>query len=154
MRSGIALLLVCSLLVETCALAKATGKDVMYVGGTIANLPEGAMGDIDTKSEKVLTFVSNKGRFEIPYENITSLEYGQKAGRRLGVAVTLTLWALLSKKRKHFLTIGFTDANDKPQGVVLEVPKGTVKATITIIEARSGKKVEYESEEARAHVHG
>ncbi|SRR5712692_2174090 len=154
MRSGIALLLACSLLVETCALAKATGKEVMYVGGTIPNLPEGAMGDIDTKSEKALTFVSNKGRFEIPYENITSLEYGQKAGRRLGVAVTLTLWALLSKKRKHFLTIGFTDANDKPQGVVLEVPKGTVKATITIIEARSGKKVEYESEEARAHVHG
>jgi hypothetical protein len=154
MRSGIALLLVCSLLVGTCALAKATGKEVMYVGGTIPNLPEGAMGDIDTKSEKVITFISSKGRFEIPYENITSLEYGQKAGRRLGVAVTLTLWALLSKKRKHFLTIGFTDANDKPQGVVLEVPKGTVKATITIIEARSGKKVEYESEEARAHVHG
>lgn len=154
MRSTISLFLVLAFLTEGAALAKVTGKEVMYVGGTIANLPEGTIGDFDTKNEKVLVFVSKQGKFEIPYENITSLEYGQQAGRRLGVAVTLTLWALLSKKRKHFLTIGFNDAKDKPQGVVLEIPKGTVKTTITIIEARSGKKVEYESEEARAHVHG
>ena len=154
MKSATAVVLIFLLLAETGALAKVTGKEVMYVGGTVANLPEGTMGELDTKNEKALGFVSSKARFEIPYENITSLEYGQKAGRRLGVAITLTLWALLSKKRKHFLTIGFTDANDKPQGVVLEVPKGTVKSTITVIEARSGKKVEYESEEARAHVHG
>jgi len=37
---------------------------------------------------------------------------------------------------------------------VIEIPKGTVKSTITILEVRSGKKVEYESEEARKHVHG
>ena len=154
MRMGISLLLMSSLLVESTALAKVTGKEVMYVGGTIANLPEGTIGEIDTKNEKALIFKSEKVQFEIPYENITSLEYGQKAGRRLGVALTITIWALLSKKRKHFLTIGFTDANDKAQGVVLEVPKGTVKSTIIVVEMRSGKKVEYESEEARKHVHG
>ncbi len=154
MKSRIVLLLICSLLAETDALAKVTGKEVMYVGGTIPNLPEGAIGEIDTKNEKALVFVCSKGRFEIPYENITSLEYGQKAGRRLGVALTLTLWALLSKKRKHFLTIGFTDANEKAQGVVLEIPKGSAKSTIIVLEMRSGKKVEYESEEARKHVHG
>ena len=70
------------------------------------------------------------------------------------MALTITIWALLSKKRKHYLTIGYTDGNDKPQGVVIEIPKGTVKSTITILEVRSGKKVEYESEEARKHVHG
>ncbi|MBI3404754.1 MAG: hypothetical protein HY046_04790 [Acidobacteria bacterium] len=112
------------------------------------------MGSLDTSSEKLLAFQSPKGKFDIPYENVTSLEYGQKAGRRLGVALTITIWALFSKKRKHFLTIGFNDANDKPQGVVLEIPKGSAKAMITIIEVRSGKKVEYESEEARKHVHG
>jgi len=153
-KAGVALLLVCSLLGDITLRATVRGRDVMYVGGTIANLPEGTMGDLDTKNEKALIFEHKKGKFEIPYENITSLEYGQKAGRRLGVAITLTLWALLSKKRKHFLTIGYTDANDKPQGVVLEVPKGTVKSTIIVIETRSGKKVEYESEEARKHVHG
>jgi hypothetical protein len=135
------------------ALAAVRGDEVMYVGGTMG-LPEGTEGQLDTSDARVLRFKSAKGNFEIPYDGVTSLEYGQKAGRRLGVAITLTLWALFSKKRKHFLTIGFKDANDQPQGVVLELPKGKPKSVITIIEARSGVKCEYESEEARKHVHG
>lgn len=154
MKTSIVLLLICTLLANMHAYATVRGKEVMYVGGTISGLPEGTVGGLDTKNEKALVFESTAGKFEIPYENITSLEYGQKAGRRLAVALTLTIWALLSKKRKHFLTIGFTDANDRPQGVVLEVPKGTVKSTLIVLEMRSGKKVEYESEEARKHVHG
>jgi len=154
MKKPIAIFLVLAVLWQPTALGAISGKEVMYVGGTIPNLPEGTVGGIDTSSEKVLVFKSPKGNFEIPYDNITSLEYGQKAGRRLGVAIALTWMALFSKKRKHFLTIGYTDSNDKPQGVVLEVPKGTAKSFLTILEVRSGKKVEYESEEARKHVHG
>ena len=130
------------------------GKEVMYVGGTIAKLPEATEGLLDTTDPKVLKFTSSKGNFEIPYEGVTSIEYGQKAGRRLGVALVISVWALFSKKRKHFLTVGFNDAADKPNGVVLELPKGTPKSIITTIEARSGRKCEYESEEAKKHVHG
>lgn len=148
-----AAIVLCAVLVELAGASVQKGE-CLYVGGTIAGLPEATMGSLDTSSEKLLAFQSPKGKFDIPYENVTSLEYGQKAGRRLGVALTITIWALFSKKRKHFLTIGFNDANEKPQGVVLEIPKGTVKTMITIIEVRSGKKVEYESEEARKHVHG
>jgi hypothetical protein len=153
-RKSVALALILAFVWLPVAEASVGSGEVMYVGGTIAGLPEATMGRLDTKSDKVLVFESPKGRFEIAYENVTSLEYGQKAGRRLGVALTITIWALLSKKRKHFLTIGFTDEHEKPQGVVLEIPKGTAKSFITIIEVRSGKKVEYESEEAKKHVHG
>ena len=153
-RKTVALLLILTFAGLPLAESSVKSGEVMYVGGTIAGLPEATMGRLDTNSEKVLQFDSPKGKFEIAYENVTSLEYGQKAGRRLGVALTITIWALLSKKRKHFLTIGFTDANEKPQGVVLEIPKGTAKSFITILEVRSGKKVEYESEEAKKHVHG
>ena len=149
-----AIVLVALFLLEPLSLGAVSGKQVMYVGGTVPNLPEGTIGKLDTKSEKVFVFESPKGRFEVAYENITSLEYGQKAGRRLGVALVISTWALLSKKRKHFLTIGYTDNDDKKQGIVLEIPKGSTKAFITILEVRSGKKVEYESEEARKHVHG
>lgn len=153
-RKTVAVVLILAFLWLPLAEASVKSGEAMYVGGTIAGLPEATIGKLDTNSDKVLVFESPKGRFEIPYENVTSLEYGQKAGRRLGVALTLSIWALLSKKRKHFLTIGFTDENEKPQGVVLEIPKGTAKSFITIIEVRSGKKVEYESEEAKKHVHG
>lgn len=152
-RQAIALLL-CSVVFAELLVAAVRGEEVMYVGGTIKNLPEATEGVLDTKNEEKLIYSSDKGGFEIPYLNITSLEYGQKAGRRVGVAIVITVWALFSKKRKHFLTIGYNDAEGKPQGVVLEIAKGRAKMMITIIEARSGKKVEYESEEARKHVHG
>ena len=134
-------------------LAAVRGDEVMYVGGTM-KIPEATEGKLDTSDSKVLTFTSGKGNFQVPYDGVTSLEYGQKAGRRLGVALTITVWALFSKKRKHFLTLGFKDAQDQPQGVVFELPKGRPKSIITSIEARSGVKCEYESEEARKHVHG
>lgn len=129
------------------------GDEVMYVGGTM-KLPEATEGDLETTDPKVLRFTSRKGNFEVPFDGITSIEYGQKAGRRLGVALVITVWALFSKKRKHFLTVGFKDANDQPQGIVLELPKRRPKSIITILEARSGVRCEYESEEARKHVHG
>ena len=153
-RKSVAVVLILAFLWLPLAEASVKSGEAMYVGGTIAGLPEATMGKLNTESDKVLVFDSPKGRFEIPYENVTSLEYGQKAGRRVGVAIVISVWALFSKKRKHFLTIGFTDDNDKPQGVVLEIPKGTAKSFITIIEVRSGRKVEYESEESKKHVHG
>jgi len=152
-KRATALILIQLFLFEGMA-AAVRGKEVMYVGGTISAVPEATEGLLDTSDPRVMKFTSQKGSFEIPYEGVTSLEYGQKAGRRLGVALAITVWALFSKKRKHFLTVGFKDASDQPQGVVIELPKGTPKSVITIIEARSGVKCEYESEEARKHVHG
>ena len=154
MKRTVALILISVWCLELSSSAKVTGEEVMYVGGTVSKIPEATEGRMDTKNEEKLIFCSDGGAFEIPYKSITSLEYGQKAGRRVGVAIVITVWALFSKKRKHFLTIGYKDQEDKPQGVVLEIAKGRAKSMITIIEARSGKKVEYESDEAKKHVHG
>ena len=68
------------------------------------------------------------------------------------MAVAVTPIALFSKKRKHYLTLGFNDAAGKQQGIVLELGKDTVRPALSIFEARTGKKVEYESEEAKKHV--
>ena len=130
------------------------GDEVMYVGGTVTEVPEATEGYFDTADPKEALFMSPKGSFKIPYKGITSLEYGQKAGRRVGVAFVITAWALFSKKRKHFLTVGYKDDKNVAQGVVLELPKGRPKSIIAVLEARSGQKCEYESEEARTHVHG
>ena len=124
----------------------------MYVGGTSTEIPDHTEGRFDLSSAKEATFNSKKGGFQLTYANITSLEYGQKAGRRLGVALVVNPLFLFSKKRKHYLTIGFTSADGQAQGVVLEVGKKHIREVITALETRSGKEVEYESEEARKHV--
>lgn len=154
MRRMIAAVLIASFGWTSVASAAVRGKEVMYVGGTMASVPEATEGELDLSNPEALVFNSAKGSFAIPFEGVTSIEYGQKAGRRLGVALVITVWALFSKKRKHFLTVGFTDASGSPQGVVIELPKGTPKSIITILEVRSGKKCEYESDEAKKHVHG
>jgi hypothetical protein len=154
MRRFLVLLLIWAVACPVPLLAAVRGREVMYVGGTMKAVPEATKGALDTDNDKALVFTSPSGSFQIPYDRITSLEYGQKAGRRLGVALVITVWALFSKKRRHFVTIGFTDENNSPQGVVLEIPKGYTKTVLTILEVRSGRKVEYESEEARKHVHG
>jgi hypothetical protein len=131
----------------------------MYVGGTL-KISENTEGTINTDDEKVLSFVSKNGTAEIPYNKITSLEYGQKAGRRVGATVALgvttlglgALPMLFSKKRKHYLSIGWTDTEGKPQGAVIELGKNITRSTLMVLETRSGKQVEYESEEAKKHV--
>lgn len=133
------------------AAAAVRGDDAMYVGGTITAVPEKTEGKLDLASETEASFNAKKGSFSFAYAKITSLEYGQKAGRRIGAAVVVSPLFLLSKKRKHYLTVGFTDASGKAQGAVLEIGKDKVRTVITTLETRSGKKVEYESEEARKH---
>ena len=134
--------------------AATRGHDVKYVGGTLSEIREDTDGQLYIDDDKVLRWVSKKSSFSIPYDSITSVEFGQKSGRRIAVAVLVTPLALLSKKRRHFLTVGYKDSSDKTQGVVLELAKGLPRSVITVIESRSGVKCEYESEEAKKHVHG
>jgi hypothetical protein len=121
----------------------------MYVGGTISSLKPNTEGTCTTQDEKVFVFQSKDVKLAIPYDRINDLEYGQKAGRRLGLALTISPWLLLSKKRKHFLTIGYTDENDKQQAGVFELGKDIVRVTIASLEARTGKKIDYQDDEAR-----
>jgi hypothetical protein len=129
--------------------AKVSSHGADYVGGTIANIHAPTKGAISMSDDKTFNFEYKHGRLAIPYDSINSLEYGQKAGRRLGLAIAVTPLALLSKKRKHFLTVGYQDENSKQQAAVFELGKDTVRVDLATIEARSGRKVEYQDEEAR-----
>ncbi|HXG88749.1 MAG TPA: hypothetical protein VNJ02_10465 [Vicinamibacterales bacterium] len=85
----------------------------------------------------------------VPYAAITGIEYGQKAGRRVGMAIMISPLALFSKKRNHFMTLTYKDAAGKEQAAVLELGKDIIRTTLTIVQTRSGKEMEYQDEEAR-----
>lgn|SRR6185437_10907580 len=136
------------LLAET-AFAGLGKEKTKYIGGTVSNLKEGDEGLSSTKDEKVFVFQSGKERLEIPYEKVDSLEYGQKAGRRVGVAFVVNPIFIFSKKRRHFLTLGYTDGDGKQQAAVFELGKDVVRVTLASLEARTGRKIEYQDEEAR-----
>ena len=56
---------------------------------------------------------------------------------------------LLAKSRKHFLTIGYTDEADRQQAHVFRVGKGDIRSVLASLEARTGRRVEYQDDEAR-----
>jgi hypothetical protein len=80
---------------------------------------------------------------------VNSLEYGQKAGRRLGLSIARSPLFLLSKKRRHYLTLGFKDSEESQQAAIFELGKEIVRTTLAGLAAQTGLKVEFEDEEAR-----
>ncbi|MGI9076532.1 MAG: hypothetical protein ACR2G6_04250 [Gemmatimonadaceae bacterium] len=125
-------------------------KKAEYVGGTVPNLKEKSEGRLDTTDDKHLMFNTEASpTVRIPYKAITELEYGQKAGRRVGMAILISPVALFSKKRKHYLSIGYRDDKGQDQAAIFELGKDIVRATLKIIETRSGQKLVYQDDEAR-----
>lgn len=149
MKKICGLVLLCCLLLHSEGFAAVGSHNTSYVGGTISSLRPGTEGASSAQDEKDFIFQFKEGKFSIPYDRINDLEYGQKAGRRLGLALTISPWILLSKKRKHYLTIGYTDENGKQQAGVFELGKDVVRVTLASLEARTGKKIDYQDEEAR-----
>jgi hypothetical protein len=106
-------------------------------------------GRPSTRGPEAFSFRYDEGELRIPYEQFNLLEYGQKAGRRLGLAIIVSPLFLLSKKRRHYLTIGYRDERGEQQAAVFELGKKIVRATLAGLEARTGLEVDYENEEAR-----
>jgi hypothetical protein len=154
MNRFITCVLLLSLVIPAVVLA-VDGKKAEYVGGTIAGLKEKSEGRIDTTNDSALIFVANKQpELRIPYASISELEYGQKAGRRVGVAIMVSPLALFSKKRNHYFTISYKDDAGKEQAAVFELGKDIVRTTLKIVETRSGKEIKYQDDEARKSIGG
>lgn len=149
MRKAIGAALALVLVFEPMAWAYLGSKTTMYVGGTVTSIQQQTEGTSSTDDEKQFTFNYKGGKLAIPYDRINELEYGQKAGRRVGLAVGISPFFLFSKKRRHFLTINYLDENNKQQAVVFELGKYIIRTTLASLEARTGKKIEYQDEEAR-----
>jgi hypothetical protein len=155
----------CLLVAFTAPMVEAVGsRKAAYFGGTVSQFngaKEEVEGILDTANSEALVFTAEDQPFagkrvSIPYEKVIDLEYGQKAGRRVGAAVgyavllgPLGLLTLFSKKRKHYLTVGYQGEDGKEQVAVIELGKDIVRATLPIVETRSGKKIEYQDEEAK-----
>jgi hypothetical protein len=130
-------------------LAGDSGGRAQYVGGTVAGLPSKSEGNINTTDEEVLLFRSKQATVRVPYNKINTIEYGQRVNRRYAEAILISPLLLLAKKRKHFLTVGYTDEQGHQQALVFQVAKGAVRSVLVSLEAKTGRKVEFQDNEAR-----
>jgi hypothetical protein len=146
-------------MLPTIALAKVDSNKAAYFGGSVVEFSgakDPVEGTLDTTNADALVLHTSMHNLRIPYAKIEDLEYGQKAGRRVGAAVGYTvllgplgLLTLFSKKRNHYLTIGYKDDNDKDQAAVLELGKNIVRTTLAVVKTKSGKEITFQDDDAR-----
>src|ERR1700693_2925644 len=129
--------------------ARAAGSHADYVGGTISQIPDGCSGTVTAVDEQYFVFYSKKASWRVPYDKINLLEYGQKVDRRYVAAVLLSPLFLLAKKRSHFLTVGYSDEESRQQAMIFRVNKDDIRAMLVSLEARTGRKVEFQDDDAR-----
>ena len=129
--------------------AQPGGARAYLTGATVPDFPAKCDVRIDMTGEQEMLFVTRLLTLHVAYDKVNTLEYGQHVGRRYAEAVLLSPLFLLSKSRKHFVTVGYTDANGRQQALVLQVNKGDVRAVLAELEAKTGRRVEYTDDDAR-----
>ena len=122
---------------------------VQYVGGTSPDFAAGEQGRIELTDDRYFAFYSKKDQVRIAYDHINLVEYGQQVSRRLAMAVVISPLLMLSKSRKHFLTVGYMGEDGRQQALVFRVDKNNIRVMLVSLEARTGLKVEYQDEESR-----
>jgi hypothetical protein len=143
-RAFVAILVLSSLLQ-----AGGKGSRVLYVGGTIADIPQKSSGRIELSRSDSMTLEVRARSIRVSYQNINTLEYGMRVSRRYAEAILISPIFLIAKRRTHFLTIGYTDGDGAQQAMVLQVGKEEIRPLLVSLEARSGRRVEFQDEEAR-----
>ncbi len=142
--------LACGLVfILACQAGGTQGSRLEYVGGTISQIPQGCSGRGQVTDEVYFVFYSHKASWRIPYERIDFLEYGQKVDRRYLTALLISPLFLLAKKREHFLTVGYTDDDGHHQAMVFKVDKQDIRTVLVGLEAKTGRRIDYQDEEAR-----
>ena len=117
---------------STAAFAGLDSKKAKYVGGTMP-LRDEVEGALSASDRSHLYFYVEKGA---DYK-LTTLGIG-------------ALPVLFSKKRRHYLTIQFKDAESKEGGAaIFELGKDVIRTMLATLAARTGKTIEYEDDEAR-----
>jgi hypothetical protein len=125
------------------------GVKAEFIGGTLPGVPAKSAARLDLTGAEALLFRCGQSELRIAFQKVNTLEYGQNVSRRYAAAVLVSPMLLLSKSRKHFVTIGYVDADGKQQALVFRVNKGDIRGVLASLEARTGRRVEYQDNEAR-----
>jgi hypothetical protein len=128
---------------------------VMFMGGTVASVPEKTEGRVDLTDPTNMVFMGEKGgTAKVPWQTVQAIEYGQRVSRRWKTAIFLTPWALFSKGRKHMVTITYKDAAGADQAAVFEFGKDVYRTALAALKAKSGKEIACQDEEAKKQFGG
>jgi len=130
------------------------GVKAELVGGTLSSVAAKSAARLDYSGADEMVFHCASGDIRVAFHRVNTLEYGQTVSRRYAAAVLISPLLLLSKVRKHFVTVGYQDSEGRQQVLVFRVEKGDIRSVLAGLEARTGRIVEYQDDEARKALKG
>jgi hypothetical protein len=131
------------------AAAAETGVKTELVGGTLPGIAAKSAARLDYSGADTMVFHCAGSDIRVVYQKVNTLEYGQTVSRRYAAAILISPLLLLSKARKHFVTVGYVDSEGRQQVLIFRVEKGDIRSVLVGLEARTGRRVEYQDDEAR-----
>ena len=129
--------------------AGSSGFRAQFVGSTLEEIPAKTDGDINFTGQESLVVHAKKTVLHIPYDRIDTIEYGQRVSRRFAEAALISPLLLLSKSRKHYVSVIYRDEKGSRQAIVFRLDKDDVRAVLAGLDTKTGRKVEYQDDEAR-----
>jgi hypothetical protein len=160
-RTVLGILLVLSLGAALPVAAKVRGSEVMYVSGTVREVPEKTEGHLFQPKASELQFLSKEGEILIPLHKVRSARYREEfvdktAAAKANAPKKKTKLPLLpalpgipslnpfGEDKQHVLTLTYTDANGGEQKVVLLLARKMVAPVIYALETHGHMEVELE----------
>lgn len=127
----------CLFLILTLPAFAVNDGNVMYVGGTVPSVKDGAVGKLDMKSQTELTFESPTGKVAIPFAKIDFYEHSEEVTHHLGVLPAIAVGLLKIRQKRHFLRIAYRDEGDASQVAIFEVPKKMPRMLLAVLQQRA-----------------
>jgi len=125
------------------------GVKTELIGGTLTDIVARSAARLDYSGADEMVFHRASSEIRVVYQKVNTLEYGQTVSRRYAAAVLISPLLLLSKARKHFVTVGYVDSEGRQQAVIFRVDKSDIRSVLVGLEARTGRRVEYQDDDAR-----
>src|SRR5688500_13530884 len=125
------------------------GVKIEIIGGTLPDVPAKTRARMDLTTGEAVLLHYGKTELRIDYAKVNTIKYCQNVSRRYAAGILISPVLLLSKSRRHFVTLGYLDGESKQQALVVRIEKGDIRAVLASLEARTGRRVEYQDKEAR-----
>ena len=150
MRRAVSVIILSSVLLPVATLAQAqTSIDAAYYQGRVEELPQRKPGKLDVSDAEILQFTWEKGSWKVLYSEIKTVYIS--LSRR---SVMVEVFGVPGAKRKLLLSLVVADRPGGARNCVFYLPRGATRDFMRTLETKTGRRVVYESEEARKGAEG
>jgi len=154
-RAGSVIALGSALLLVATLTQAQTSIDAAYYQGRVEELPQKKPGKLDASDAEILQFTWEKGNWKVLYSEVKTVYVALSRRSVLGEVFGLEGAAIgAARKRKLLLSLSLSDRPATTRNCVFYLPRGATREFMRALMAKTGRRVVYESEEARKGAEG